>query len=793
MAMKSISSPIVVEKTKNDTNFIFSPFEVTLDRKFIARVTEKLADDIYLMRSTEQLTLLYQYMVRPIKRLSPSMYLDATREVACIARVARSVNLSRASRCRFYRALASQFNMKDGTCSVFLVDYGQRIICDSFAIYDLCGQPADVLKMPIAAFKFGMRRQRNRNLRDLEVDKEYTVCIATIGDDDVYWGTIVQAMQPSAMEKTYAAANMEDICCDYIKDEDNNTIVTSIEQLNQISEEKLREKNERLQVERELFELKKSKFEQDWALQTLQLQFATILKRLDTIAMPSIPATNTTCNSVPNLTSRPVQVHSYLTSNMNSWNPSSALSTFQARAQATNPSQSANLSTNLSIDPMTVQQLSPIFPDQGKLNAHAPAATQIMNSCSTHPIVGDLSKMYNSPVSLITVPKSARPSSRISTLASHNAGMGHSRPTYSKASAMFMGDLNNNFQQRGYRAKQALCKTQYGEPPIHVLNECYNTADLGVSVGIQQQALMKQCHQFENVDTKYPIQHVERGSEKHIRSNVDDSEFLSGESMSLHEMQEKPLYVHNSRDENSYLMQKTKQQFVSVCDVSEALKSEDESNQNITNFKAGNLSTVLFSNGGLIGTLKYKCYMPYIEVEKQTIHTVKRSDDDRSNQNWPLFFVQIQEDGLLDIIDQYLNGLTAAEPLPKENIKLGTLCVSYCHAFQAMFRAVITAIYDTNVEVHYIDYGNYERVSYNDLRSISEQSKITRMHPAMGIPCLLSDVNDINIGLNGCVDNDILCFMNAVSCEKPFFKLKFLRKRIDDVMIVELINNNGKA
>ncbi|OZC05850.1 hypothetical protein X798_07176 [Onchocerca flexuosa] len=147
--------------------------------------------------------------------------------------------------------------MKDGTCSVFLVDYGQRVICDSFSIYDLCGQPADVLKLPIAAFKFGIKREQNRNLRDLEVDKEYTVCIATIGDDDVYWGKIVQAMQPSAMEKTYAAANMEDIYSDYAKDEDNSMIVTSIEESNQISEEKLREKNERLQVERKLFELKK--------------------------------------------------------------------------------------------------------------------------------------------------------------------------------------------------------------------------------------------------------------------------------------------------------------------------------------------------------------------------------------------------------------------------------------------------------------------------------------------------------------------------------------------------------
>lgn len=72
------------------------------------------------------------------------------------------------------------------------------------------------------------------------------------------------------------------------------------------------------------------------------------------------------------------------------------------------------------------------------------------------------------------------------------------------------------------------------------------------------------------------------------------------------------------------------------------------------------------------------------------------------------------------------------------------------------------------------------------------QPRITRMHPAMGIPCLLSDVNNIDIGLNVCAENNILRFMNAVSCEKPFFKLKFLRKRIDGVMAVELVDSNGK-
>ncbi|EJW80903.1 hypothetical protein WUBG_08188 [Wuchereria bancrofti] len=194
----------------------------------------------------------------------------------------------------------------------------------------------------------------------------------------------------------------------------------------------------------------------------------------------------------------------------------------------------------------------------------------------------------------------------------------------------------------------------------------------------------------------------------------------------------------------------------------------------------------------LVITLFLQSYVPYIEVVEQRVYTVKRSDDDWSNQNWPLFFVQIQEDKLLDIIDQYLDCLAAVEPLPRKDIKLGTLCVSYCRAFQAMFRAVITAIYDTNVEVHYIDYGNYERVTYNDLHSIDDLPGITKRHPAMGIPCLLVNVDDINIGFNE-DNNSLLHFMNAVSCEKPFFKLKFLRKRTDNVMVVELVDNNDKS
>ncbi|VIO89947.1 Tudor domain containing protein 1, putative [Brugia malayi] len=946
MVMKSASSPVVAKKDKND-NFMFAPFQITSGREFAARVTEKLADNIYLMRDTEQLAILYQYVVRPIKRLSPSMYLCGYPEVACIARVARPCNLPRVSRSRLYRALASQFNTEDGTCSAFLVDYGQHVVCDSFAIYDLCGQPSDVLKIPIAAFKFGIIKEQSQSLQNLEVDKEYVVCITTFADDGIYWGKVVQGTQPLATQKTHAATNMDDIYCDEIDD----MTIPSIEQSIKISEEKLREKNERLQIERELLEMRKSKFEQDWTLQTLQLQFATVLKRLNTISMPFAPASANTCNSFPNLTSLPVQTENGLNPNTSNWNPYSSFPVCQDWAQAgtINPSLCATLPNNLSFNPVAVQQLPPVYPNQHERNMHTRATTQIMNPCSMYPNAGDFFETFNHSVPLNTR-ESTQPSSPTSTLASQNAGICHFRPSDSEISAMVNGDLNNNFQQQEYKPKpkQTLSrKTQYGQPPTYVLNEYYSMTGLKTSTGIQQQTSTKQQHEFTNdlAGRGYAIQHIEKKSEKGDRLNSNGAGYFSPEPISLYDMQEKALYIHRSRDRNGYLMQETERQYapaishcvpvisqcapvisqcapavsqcapimsqcapimsqcaptvsqcapimsqcaptvsqcaptvsqcaptVSLCapilsqyapaasqcapiisqcapimsqcaptvsqcapmisqcapTVSQCAPilsqyapaasqcapimsqcapaisnfrnaticgalDEDEDNQNVANLKADDLSAFKFSDHYLIKSLKYESYVPYIEVVEQAVYTVKRSDDDWSNQNWPLFFVQIQEDKLLDIIDQYLDCLTAVEPLPRKDIKLGTLCVSYCHAFQAMFRAVITAIYDTNVEVHYIDYGNYERVTYNDLHSIDDLPEITKKHPAMGIPCLLVNVDNINTGLNIYTDNSLLHFMNAVSCEKPFFKLKFLRKRTDNVMVVELIDDNGNS
>ncbi|VDK36192.1 unnamed protein product [Gongylonema pulchrum] len=98
-------------------------------------------------------------------------------------------------------------------------------------------------------------------------------------------------------------------------------------------------------------------------------------------------------------------------------------------------------------------------------------------------------------------------------------------------------------------------------------------------------------------------------------------------------------------------------------------------------------------------------HFPYIDVKREQLYLVKRSDGDRADENWPLFSVHILDDNLLDFTEQRLDSVDASRPLLKQS-----LAISYCHKFQAVFRAVITALYDAEVEVHYIDYGNYETV-----------------------------------------------------------------------------------
>lgn len=93
----------------------------------------------------------------------------------------------------------------------------------------------------------------------LEVDKEYVVCITAQAEDGIYWGKVIYATQGTILQKAKDEPTTDSSYCDVNgKDESQNVmVVASIEKSIQCAEKKLREKNERLQAEREIFELKK--------------------------------------------------------------------------------------------------------------------------------------------------------------------------------------------------------------------------------------------------------------------------------------------------------------------------------------------------------------------------------------------------------------------------------------------------------------------------------------------------------------------------------------------------------
>lgn len=54
---------------------------------------------------------------------------------------------------------------------------------------------------------------------------------------------------------------------------------------------------------------------------------------------------------------------------------------------------------------------------------------------------------------------------------------------------------------------------------------------------------------------------------------------------------------------------------------------------------------------------------------------VKRSDDDHENNMWPLFFVQIQHDDLLDVLEEQLDSLQPTAPLSEEELVTCLFCI----------------------------------------------------------------------------------------------------------------------
>ncbi|KAK6114604.1 Tudor domain family protein [Brugia pahangi] len=152
---------------------------------------------------------------------------------------------------------------------------------------------------------------------------------------------------------------------------------------------------------------------------------------------------------------------------------------------------------------------------------------------------------------------------------------------------------------------------------------------------------------------------------------------------------------------------------------------------------------------------------------------------------------QIQHDDLLDVLEEQLDSLQPTSLISEEELQVGTLCVSFCRTFDSLFRAVITNINNIGIEVHYVDYGNYETVNRDDQMSIFNLSDVARTYPGMAIPCMLFNSLVSSTVSNSAETEDefITNLKDAVSCEHHSFRIRILQIREDRICIVEYISS----
>ncbi|VDN95550.1 unnamed protein product [Brugia pahangi] len=155
---------------------------------------------------------------------------------------------------------------------------------------------------------------------------------------------------------------------------------------------------------------------------------------------------------------------------------------------------------------------------------------------------------------------------------------------------------------------------------------------------------------------------------------------------------------------------------------------------------------------------------------------------------------QIQHDDLLDVLEEQLDSLQPTSLISEEELQVGTLCVSFCRTFDSLFRAVITNINNIGIEVHYVDYGNYETVNRDDQMSIFNLSDVARTYPGMAIPCMLFNSLVSSTVSNSAETEDefITNLKDAVSCEHHSFRIRILQIREDRICIVEYISSTGE-
>lgn len=71
----------------------------------------------------------------------------------------------------------------------------------------------------------------------------------------------------------------------------------------------------------------------------------------------------------------------------------------------------------------------------------------------------------------------------------------------------------------------------------------------------------------------------------------------------------------------------------------------------------------------------FQALFEHVKVNEGDEVLVKRSDDDHGNKNWPLFFVQIQRDDLLDVLEEQLDSLQPTASISEEELVIDLQCI----------------------------------------------------------------------------------------------------------------------
>ncbi|VDD92336.1 unnamed protein product [Enterobius vermicularis] len=148
------------------------------------RIVRKVDCGTYWVVDKSVSVLLSKQIVHPAYELLPEI--EVGKSIACIASVVRPDK--EYARPMFCRAVASNFNKCDGSCIIFLVDYGETFTTNVYALYSLKGQPPAVCETPGAAFLcvIKQRSQSYQRYAKLNQDETYVIEIFTVDENEKF-------------------------------------------------------------------------------------------------------------------------------------------------------------------------------------------------------------------------------------------------------------------------------------------------------------------------------------------------------------------------------------------------------------------------------------------------------------------------------------------------------------------------------------------------------------------------------------------------------------------------------